>query len=164
MIWTSERGLAADASANLTSPLTQGSVTTIPVLQSPPESPRVLGRRFPAPSAPRMPRPTPQVRDGVVSPGESSSVLKHHSGFGVEAAGSPLRTGRHRAPRPARVRGRSSSTDVPIGTPDPVGSGHAGRSPGDGSAVELAAVAVVVVERLMKAEAIVPHDEHPDLP
>ena len=55
--------------------------------QSPPESPRVLGRRFPAPSAPRMPRPTPRVHVGVVSPRESSSVFKHHSGFGSEGRG-----------------------------------------------------------------------------
>src|SRR5262245_18551073 len=69
-----------------------------------------------------------------------------------------------RPPRPARVPARSSSTDVPIGTPGPVGSGSRRTLTGDGGAVELAAVAVVVVERLMKTQAIVPHDEHPDLP
>src|SRR5262245_36886527 len=120
--------------------------------QGPPESSRVLGRRFPALSAPRMPRPT-RVHVGVVSPRESSSVFKHHSGSGSGGGGSPIRTGRHRAPRQARVRGRSSSTDVPIGTPDPVGSGSRRTLAGDGGAVELAAAAGVVVERRTQARA-----------
>src|SRR5262245_21476084 len=58
----------------------------------------------------------------------------------------------------------SQLTLVPIGTPDSVRSGSRRTLAGDGGAVELTAVAVVVVERLMKAQAIVPHDEHPDLP